>query len=262
MSNLITTETGITFQPKSLAETRFKSPRFSVIEEKIQKRFLLDLVSETFLKCGVKVNQDDLVNHTKLFMAELSMFPYITIKEIRKSFSDGYKERYGKYYGLNTKTFVQWLDYYIQNVRNDDLNTLRLPKKQVSVIDDKEKQKYINITVIKCLDHYIETNQVLGGYIVGLYDILKDDKHISPTDEEVKEFYKDAKTFIEMEIAQSKPQSYQDKQDIKQVLKDIEKKSSGKVILKAKEMLIMRYFRNLVKDEKSVIALREYYGKK
>jgi len=256
--NELQTLSNFDFTPTSLAEKRFNSPRISVIEEKELNKFLLNLITETYIKCGISYQQEDLIVNLKLFKSELSTVGYITISELQKAFRNGYKERYGKYYGLNTKTFMQWVESFIENDRNEELHKLKKTKVEME-ISEEEKRNYINVTVKKCLDHYEKSTVIKDGYIIALYDIFVDDGIMSVTKEEKINAYNDAKSVIESEISLTKVQTYKQKQDINKLKKDIEKKSSGIVILRAKEILLLNFLRKMYKDEKSVIDVKEKY---
>lgn len=254
-----TQQLGLTIPLKSLAEQRFQSPSVSSIEEKVLIDFLLKIISETYVKCGIKTDGKELSVNTNLFKEELKMFPYITIKELRKAFSDGYKEKYGKYYGLSVKTFVGWLDYYVQNVRNEDLNNLKTPMKPKTEISEKEKQRLIVQGLKKCFNEYENNHNILDGYLFFLYDIFYEDGFL-PKDKESKiKAFNDAKTFFELQL-HNKSNSLKEHYKNKEIRQELDKENSTMLINKAKEMVVLKFLRVTYRNEHDINLLKKKYN--
>lgn len=259
MSNLTVNKFGVDIPLKSLAEVRFNSPSVSVINEQDLLVFLVKLVSDTYFKCGVKADAQELKAISNAFKNELKMFGYITVTELQKCFNEGYKERYGKYYGLNVKTFVQWLDYYIQNVRNDDLNKAKKPKKVKQELSEDEKKAFVKSGMIKCFEHWAQNESILDGYSNFLYDVLFDDGYL-PKDKETKEkFLNDAKTVLEFEAHNTKPNSREEHLKYKELLNDIAKPKGTKTINKAKEMIVCKFMREAHKNKELLNEIKSKY---
>lgn len=261
MSNYPTTQQfGLSIQLKSLAEQRFKSPSVSSIDDKALQGFLLKIISETYMKCGIKTDANELKVNTTLFKEELRMFPYITIKELQKSFNDGYKEKYGKYYGLSVKTFVGWLDYYVENVRNEDLSNARIDKPKIKEeLSDYDKKKLIHSGMKKCIEYYDKNFKILDGYIFFLYDIFYDDGFL-PKDKETKEkFYNDAKTFLEMHYDTLKTKSKAEYTQLKEDKENIKQPKSSNVIKQAKQMMVEKFLRETYRSDELIKELKTKY---
>jgi hypothetical protein len=256
-----TQQFGLTIPLKSLAEQRFQSPSVSSIEEKTLMEFLLKIISETYVKCGIKTDGGELSVNTKLFKEELKMFPYITIKELKKAFNDGYKEKYGKYYGLSVKTFVGWLDYYVQNVRNEDLNSLKKITPPKTELSDKEKQELITQGMIKCFTQYEKDQSILDGYTFFLYDIFYADGFLPTDNESKKKAYADAKMVLEIQTS-TKSNSLNDHYKTKEIKNEILKKHSTVVVSKAKEIVVLKFLRETYRDQNKVAQLKTKYNVK
>jgi hypothetical protein len=256
-----TQQFGLTIPLKSLAEQRFQSPSvssFSKDDDKVLMEFLLKIISETYVKCGIKTDGGELSVNTKLFKEELKMFPYITVKELRKAFSDGYKEKYGKYYGLSVKTFVGWLDYYVQNVRNENLNNLKPQTKPKTEISEKEKQRLILQGLKKCFNEYENNQNILDGYLFFLYDIFYEDGFL-PKDKESKiKAFNDAKTFFELQL-HNKSNSLKEHYKNKEIRQGLAKENSPMIINKAKEMVVLKFLRETYRDNNLVDNLKIKY---
>lgn len=260
MSRYPTTEQfGLTVPLKSLAEQRFQSPSVSSIEENTLMEFLLKTISETYVKCGIKTDSGELSVNTKLFKEELKMFPYITIKELKKAFSDGYKEKYGKYYGLSVKTFVGWLDYYVQNVRNEDLNSLKKIRPPRTEISEKEKQQLITQGLKKCFAEYEKNGSILDGYLFFLYDIFYEDGFLAKDKESKIKAVSDAKTFFELQL-HNKANSLNEHYKNKEIRQELSKEDSPMIINKAKEMIVLKFLRITYRHEHDVKLLKNKYN--
>jgi hypothetical protein len=232
---------GLNIPLKSLSEQRFNSPSVSSIEDQNLLVFLVKLIAEIYFKCGNNINDKELKAISIAFKDELKMFPFLTLAELNKAFQQGYKERYGKYYGLSIKTFVQWLDSYIQNERNEDLNKAKKEKKKPE-LSEEEKKMYVKSGMTKCFEHWEKERAILDGYTLFLYDILYDD--YLPKDKESKlKFYEDAKTVLEFEAHNRKPKSRSEHLELKELLNEINKDKSVKIINKAKELVVSNFLR-------------------
>ena len=255
-----TTHQGVSIPLKSLAEQRFESPSLSAINDDALKKICNFFITETYLKCGQAISTNELNEISRLFAEELHIFPYITIKELKKCFSDGYKERYGKYYGLSVKTFIGWIDYYIQNVRNEDLNKLKISNTKKVELPDAEKSRLIRSGMKKCIDFYESDRKILDDYGVFLYMNFEDDGFLIVDDETKIKFYNDALEFLRMQFQGAKAITRSDFSDIKEKKKEIEKPKSPVVIKQAKEMIVEKFLRETYNDENKVDKLKQKYG--
>lgn len=250
MNNLQKSNNGVQKQFKSLAEVRFQSPSVSRIEDRDLLTFIIKLIGEIHFKCGQQINSNELKAVSEVFKNELHLFPYITLKELSKAFNQGYKERYGKYYGLNIKTFVQWVDGYIQNERNEDLNKARSEKKiDESEISPDEKRRYIVSGMKKCIKNYEENYSILDGYTTFIYDVLFDDDYLPKDSEAKNQAIKDAKESIEIEYSGKVASNKKEHNEIKKVLNTINNPKSLTLISKAKEIIVLSFLRRVYRDE-------------
>ena len=255
-----TTHQGVSIPLKSLAEQRFESPSLSAINDDALKKICNFFITETYLKCGQAISTNELNEISRLFAEELHIFPYITIKELKKCFSDGYKERYGKYYGLSVKTFIGWIDYYIQNKRNEDLNSLKKSVIKVEEISESEKIRRVNSGMQKCISHFEEHKTILKGYTEMMYLSLIDDGFLNPTDEVKKEFYALAKSEIKTSYQGAKASNRGEHNFIKETLKKVEIVKSPIVIARAKEMILINAMGDIYKIDSKVVELKQNYG--
>lgn len=255
---LTVTQNGIVIQLKSLAEIRFKSPSLKSCPKNQKTTLILNLISKTYFKCGQKTSQEEITALTSAFIEEMEDYQHITIFELENVFKNGYKQVYGEYFGLNVKTFITWVDYYNKNIRNQELSKLReekslseIPKKETT---EKEKQYWINRGVSECVEHYEKTFTIMDGKLY-VYEILYDLGMLPNDNEYKKKKYNEAKEVIEFEISSTKNKSLSHKKKMDEILKEIQLPKSGKLINKAKELILLEFFRVLTKDE---VKLEEF----
>lgn len=120
----------------------------------------------------------------------------------------------------------------------------QLPRKQVKPIpqiSSNEKKELTSSGMKKCIDYFLSEENILDGYINFLYDIFYDDGFL-PTDKEIKvKFFNDARDFLLLNL--DKPKDYKEYKTLKEVTNEIETKNSSKIILKAKEMVVLDFLR-------------------
>lgn len=191
----------------------------------------------------------------------LSRFKNLSLNEIDFAFK---LERYGNYvdekgqisrtehfHDFNTVYISTILTKYIDWKRKTKLdhNITRIePKPEIT---QKEKDFWISKGVLECFDYFLEHRLIMDGKIY-VYDILYD-MGLLPTDPEYKKkVYAEAVEVIEFEYSNKKAVSLDDKKNIREVLEEITKPKSGKAITKAKELVLLRYFREVSANEDSI----------
>jgi hypothetical protein len=161
---------------------------------------------------------------------------------------------------LSLKPISNHFDVVLVGQIFKEYNELR-PKKIASApeLPMEEKDRLIQSGMKKCILNYEENTQVLDGYNLFLYDILFSDGYL-PKDKETKnKALKDAKDSLEIEYLGRKPKSIDDRKKIKNVLESIKNPRSSMVIIKAKEIMVMKFLRETYRNESLVKELRERY---
>lgn len=129
-------------------------------------------------------------------------------------------------------------------------------------ISEDEKKALINSGMTKCLEHYEKETQILDGYNHFLYDVLADDGYL-PTDKQTKlQALEDAKIITQMELEQKPASSLKEFKEIKQTLEKIKNDESLKLITKAKELIVLKFLRAVIKDAESFNQLKQKYDTK
>jgi hypothetical protein len=104
--------------------------------DKVNDQMLI-LIGKTHIECGIAANEGTIRLSMPLLLKDLiSYFGNFTMNEIAHSFKLGIMKEYGEWYGLNNKTFFQWLRGYLGSTKRLDAN-----KKQAAFNAEKNKPK-------------------------------------------------------------------------------------------------------------------------
>jgi hypothetical protein len=126
-------------------------------------------------------------------------------------------------------------------------------------ISEQEKIALINSGMRKCIYNYEKNTDILEGYLTFMYDVLIDDGFIVLTKQEKLDWYDAAKEMLQYELITSKPKSFKERLDFKELRNKIAQKNSNVVVAKAKEMILLEYLRKCYLNEDSVKKLKNKY---
>jgi len=119
----------------------------------------------------------------------------------------------------------------------------------ITVVSDEQKLEWNKYSVRKSLSFYIEKGYVDTERIY-VYDILFKLDFL-PKDAEYKnKIYTDAIYIVEQELRSEKTKTRGRIAEIKLALANLNKPKQSTVILKSKELVLMEFFRKLLKDKK------------
>lgn len=174
-------------------------------------------------------------------------------------------ERFGKL-GERIDHFHEFNSIYVDQVLKKYIEWKRELKKrhqiesdkQEQTISDEEKKVLVNSMMNKCLNHWEENRTILEGYVAPMYDEIYD-LDLLPKDVKTKnKFMVDAKECIKLELQQKDLLEYTQALDVKKTLNELNKKGNGKVIMKAKELVLASYLRKI--DENTFKQLKSRYS--
>jgi len=161
---------------------------------------------------------------------------------------------------LSIKPIPNYFDRILLGKIVDSYKEQRPRKKpKMEDIPDEEKKSLTSSGIKKCLECYEEKEQILDGYNLFLYDVFYDDGYLPKDNETKNKAIEDAKQFLELNYVNRKSKSKDDYDNIKKVLKELKKPKSTLVIVKAKEMIVSKFLRELYKSESKVIELKKRY---
>lgn len=180
---------------------------------------------------------------------------------------DEIKKAFEMYAGgeLITKPISNHIDYIlVGQIFKEYKEQKPIIKKTITEteISEDEKKALINSGMTKCLEHYEKETQILDGYNHFMYDVLADDGYL-PIDKQTKlQALEDAKIITEMELEQKPASSLKEFKEIKQTLEKIQNDESLKLITKAKELMVLKFLRGVIKDAESFNQLKQKYDTK
>lgn len=139
-------------------------------------------------------------------------------------------------YKKNRDVSMSW---YFQE-RSKHLSKLKEPE-----MTEEEKNKLIVTGIVNCFKEYKENKTILSGY-AWVYDHLNESHKLHFTVEEKRKAMESAKRIL---AAQAKKL---DPKDARKVLENIEEKNSAKVIVKAKSLLLQKFFDGIMVENKDI----------
>lgn len=237
---------------KSVAETRLESPSLKnviAINKKVATTHIYMLITSTYIKCGQTIEADKVATTTSLFLEELEDYEYLTIKEINKAFKDGYKGHYGKYYGLNVLTFITWIEYYIKNVRMDEL-AKHLPNEPVAElpeISDSAKELILKNGCIRCFNDFKESGYLPVGSL-HIYEYLNEKEILVFTDNELADI--EIKSIQDLRTKAANG-SYQRKEFAK-IFRDLKNPDNSRVESKKQHLKLAFFLQKLIDKKESI----------
>lgn len=225
-------------------------------------------ITETSFALGIKdpiskFNKSDVVGLV------LNKYKNLSVDELYYAFK---MERYGNlepnlknepwvtphYQMFNAEYVGKVLDKYRNWKRKMSIeHEISAPIKKKSQTD-AEKQYWINRGVLSCLECF-EADRMVPFDKIYVYDILYDDGHLSTDVVFKKQMYEDAKLVLQMEYSEKKALNIKEKKEFKAILDNIHIKGNAKVISKAKELVLNKFFRELTANEEKLAKFKEKY---
>ena len=253
--NLAVTHNGLSLPVESYSEKVFQSPKVARIPEQSLLEFLIDQLSLTFYKCGqtfAKDNNQEIQAKECIAMAEnlkqeiAKNYKWLTVKELEIIFSEGIKDRYGKSYGLNIRTFLRWIETFNTEHRNKELidrKEVKKPKKEKELTAE-EKQLIVINGIFRAFDYYNKHTQIALGRIYvyeELYSLKLLPKHTPEYKKTIKlQAQKAIKEEIETNVIGRT-------QRVKNIIKGIY--DPGELNTKCKELILKEYFQKVIDSD-------------
>ncbi|MFA5849968.1 MAG: hypothetical protein WC833_08795 [Bacteroidales bacterium] len=148
-----------------------QSPRIRVADNVTDS--LQNIIARIHLLRGQEATAFDINFMSCEFANELKTnFDYLTISEVNIALTNGVKGEYGKYYGLNVITFLDWIKSYVSSPeRQQAIKTLQIKQitqKTEPTADEIEKIKKENLR-----NAWLSREQGYSYALVGTYEYLK-----------------------------------------------------------------------------------------
>ena len=267
----------VIFQEKKQHLSEIPFIKYSLTQSKIREikdsselsRQITLWITATSNICGIKEAISDF-NKKDIVSMILTKYKSLSIDELYYAFK---MERYGNLVSKIkdmpniTKHYQSFDCAYISTVFDKyrswkqkqmiEHNIHKKPEPMPSKTET-EKQYWINRGVSTCLDYFEKHRHIEIGKVF-VYEILYDDGYLSKDPEYKRRMYSEAQEVLRFEYSDKRASSKQEKIEIKNTLAGIEQKANGKVISKAKELVLNSFFRELTADKEKLIQFRKRY---
>lgn len=187
-------KTGDSVQLKGLSEQLFHSPKVINLNVKKAVEQILDLITKTAYKSGQNVYKTDLGQsraaqelmlaktlYDEICLDQMNAYRWITLREMQIAFNQGLKGRYGEYFGLNIKTFCQWMDGFKEKDRNDEMAKLKKNETQVKPLQINRQIDHVK-AVQDEFKAYKETGTLSITFPIAYYGWLVKSGHLKQPD--------------------------------------------------------------------------------
>lgn len=227
---------------QEIFKAKITSVRVDSISSKELNNVLIDIIEKTYFLCGMEVDP----KYSAIQIPELSndlrkYFSFLTLSELEIAFKKGCKEDYGKYFGLNYKTYIGWVNSYKnEQSRSNAINAIaeskkELEPKQKELTSEEKVEIMKNGALIKFEDFKLGKLNDIGNVT---YNWLEKKELINFTAQKKKEFMAFAKEQLRADAISGRSTS---------ISKAIEQATSeDKVISMAKKLALNEYFKSLI----------------
>ena len=216
------------------------------------------LVHNTFLSCGIKYEEEVVDKTIDEFIGDTrKYFSTITVDEIKIAFSKGWKGEYGEFFGLNNKTYHQWLCGYMYGVKRantkkaiQESNENRNKKPELT---ENEKEAILREGAItkfnefKTTGNFYDFGNITYNYLdrLGLIKFTVDVKKLIMNECRIR--------LLEEEKMKKTQQQYIGKhQAINDEIKKLEEGKSTRLISESKREALKQYFIQLIEMDEEL----------
>lgn len=242
--------------------------------ENLYLNSLKGLIMKTYADCGQVLNYESYIvdgveiKPIKFQVKELSddidkYFVFLTLDEIYIAFSEGVRGVYGEFYGLNNVTYFKWLKSYKESEQRRnalfELNKLRepvkieLPQKTYSNSEIYELNKSNIIDFY--YNYYLKEKECITFPYSLIYKTLDCAKIIDYSKNERIEMYKKAQFVLESKLRNDRAKGIIKGSKMEFEIKEIQEPKSQKVIIKAQEMLVIKFF-DMCKEQSKEMGIK------
>lgn len=178
------------------------------IEEKILT--VSNCIEAAYTRTGsIKLNPEEKTFFINEVIDILKDRVYVTRDELIEIFKKGSLGILGEYYGVNVKSFSQWIDIFYKDVHRREvikkLNDLQSANDKVIEMTPIESQNLIKKAIIEVFEFRRENHQTgIEGISYPMYDYLFRKKIINLTDQEKKYLREEAVDYIQITYSASK----------------------------------------------------------
>ncbi len=215
---------------------------------------MLKIILKTYFDCGQNANQKTVVLEIQDLMSDLTKyFGTVCIEEIKLFFKSGIDGEFGEYFGLNNKTYRQWLRGGVSSAKRSNARKIQdmylQEKNKPKPLTESEKEKIIKDGVLKAFEEYKSKGWISDIGNVS-YNWLDRNGHIKFTRER-KTGIKSAARGVVSEQLSNELESAKlsiNKLEVKRIQFDLEnlENKEDRVKAEAKRIAINLFFKELI----------------
>lgn len=216
------------------------------------------LISNTHLSCGIKEDEEAVDKTIDEFIRDVrKYFSTITIEEMQIAFSRGWKKEYGDFFGLNNKTYFEWLSAYMYGVKRANAKKALLDAKESQTkkpeLTEQEKDAILRegaltkFNEFKTTGNFYDFGNITYNYLarLGLIKFTVDVKKLIMNECRIR--------LLEEEKMKKTQQQYIGKhQAINDEIKKLEEGKSTRLISESKREALKQYFIQLIEMDESL----------
>lgn len=213
---------------------------------------LADVLTKTIFDSGQSADKLKLTGTINSVYPDLKRyFTTLTLSDLEHAFHLGVRKEFGEYMGINPVTIFNWLRQYVQSAKRNEakkkqaeyLESLNKPKP----ISEIEKENIMQTATLKAFEDVkkgVEFNDIGNS----IYDYLNKKGMIPFTKERKETIMKIAQKNVKERLVNNlhTSKSLAEKNSIKNALSTIEKEAGNDVVVEAKKIALVEYFKELI----------------
>ena len=217
------------------------------LDENNLKSKMIQLIGQTYLNCGFKLDETQLIQTIDEFCDDLKKYhSQLSFEEIELAFKNGYKKIYGDFFGLSNATYFGWVSAYTfaesrLKVKKTILEAKENENKPSKILSKEEIYKIMKVSIVKSFEDFkrgatiFDAGNVKYNYLVdlGLIDFTKERKN-------------DIMKMAEHRLRQEAIEMKQKNETIEKALSKIMPQT---IISESKKQALIEYYKELVEME-------------
>ena len=243
-----------------IVKTALRSPRVRDLEEVSIQKPIGALIARVYALKGANLAPEDLrFMANELARSVKERFPGLSVEEVGIALDKGVKGDYGEYFGLSVITFLSWLRSYQESGLRSTAQDEIAPKAiaQTRTITERELRIMERENALDSFKRYKAGHRPLLPVVSArTYDSLVSLGMISDTKEEKLRAMEEAKAIKKEEIVVDRlKKTYilsRSIDKLSNVLSQELTETNPGLIIRAKEVLLLRYFDRLIKAKKEL----------
>jgi len=158
------------------------------------------IITTAYTRSGQQADPATLALYAdELYNSLLEKYPGVSVAEVKEALKEGVYGEYGEYYGLNPKTFIQFIESFLYSKERKEAKKVFLQKKMLLqnevIIPPQELEADRRVFINYQYNHFLENKLICDHIPVFIYEYLQDQKLLLLTRQQKKENYERAKSY-------------------------------------------------------------------